>query len=88
MPLANHIRKIRWHLVPGRSFMVRGTDGRMHEVIGYADGNDIYIASDWIASIWLPRHESLHTFGYDGRHDPAVFQVKCKAHWPAPSDTL
>ena len=78
------VRLIRWHVVPGASFTVNGD-----AVIGYADGLDIYLAESGAGSVWLARHEALHTLGYKHPHaDSLVFRVRCRATWPTPSDTL
>jgi hypothetical protein len=81
------VRRIRWWIVPGTSFTVE-LNGVRHSVWGYADGRDIYLAESKSDRTWLARHEALHTLGYDGRHDPAVFQTRCKADWPTTEDSL
>ena len=78
------IRKIEWYVVPGPAFAF--DDGRL--LYGFADGRRIYLAEGQAHRVWLARHEALHTLGYGGSHDSVVFQAKCRAHWPYPSDTL
>ena len=77
------IRKIEWYLVPGSTFRF----GDSGPLFGYADGRRIYIAESMKRHPWLARHEALHTLGYGG-HDSTLFQARCKADWPFPSDTL
>lgn len=77
-----HVERVRWHVVPDSSaVMQRG------KLVGYRQGDDIYLAEDWAGQRWLARHESLHHLGF-AWHDPALFAGRCHATWGAIDDTL
>ncbi len=76
------VTRVRWHVVPDSSEVLQR--GRL---IGYRQGDDIYLARDWASQRWLARHESLHHLGFR-RHDPALFGVRCHATWGFINETL
>lgn len=70
------LTKVRWWLLPDSSFTV---DSDTTRVIGFVEGNNIYLAEPWAWRTWLPRHEALHVRGYDGTHRKDIFVERCKA---------
>ena len=76
------VRQIRWHVVPGPHFYVQGT-----AVVGYADGLDIYLSESAAQTVWVARHEALHTLGFQ-HSDSVVMTDRCHAQYPNVRDAL
>lgn len=74
--------RVHWTVVPGYSFERGGK-----QVIGFTDGHHIYLAGDWATTLWVARHEALHSLGFHA-HDPTLFGVRCHATFETAADSV
>lgn len=73
--------KVHWYVVPGRSFRADGVDAIGH----WHTPHDIAIASEWLTTDWVVRHEMVHELTRlphdNGPRDIQIWGRQCHAMW-------